>query len=140
MSNDDERLSVFSAIFSRKGGSCKATRLWSEWNIETRNAELRKFQLEPLELPVLLSLSDTFERFLLTTRRFAYGSKIALLSEIVDVKPVAFSEEAKDDLTEIDIGMSADRSMRIAIPAGASYFAVWSVFLHIAKRNIREKL
>jgi hypothetical protein len=136
MTGDDGFKSVLAAIFSRKGGLCATAQLWDDWDDEIRNLALGKVQLENGELPVLLVISNELCRLILTTRQLICGSSVVALSEIVDVKPVSFTEKRKDQLNEVDVDLSTGRSIRLVIDSGPSYFAIWSILLHVAKRNV----
>ncbi|HVX91251.1 MAG TPA: hypothetical protein VHC20_06555 [Candidatus Paceibacterota bacterium] len=140
MTPDENLKSTWSSIFSRKGGSGEATRLWADWDDGARATALGKSALEGEELPVVMARSKDGGPVLLTTRRLICDSGTAQVREVVSIKPVEFTEKKKDQLNELDVELSSGRSLRIAVEPGASYFALWSVLLNIAKRNAHRPL
>ena len=137
--NVDECLrSIWAAIFSRKGGRSPTIQLWDDWDNDTRVTALETRQLEREELPVVLAKPRVGGPVLLTTRRLLCNSGEAFVSDIVGVKPVEFTERQKDQLSALDVQISAGMFLRITLEPGASYFALWSVLLHISKRNARS--
>lgn len=135
MTDDHGYRSVLAAIFSRKGGSCQTTRLWDEWEDQIHDLALDGISLESGEFPVILAIKNEFDRLILTTRHLMIGSSAIGLNQIADVRPVSFAEKRKDQLNEMDIDLSDGRSIRLTIDSGPSFFAFWSVLLHIVKKN-----
>jgi hypothetical protein len=135
MTVDHGYKSVLSAIFSRKGGSCQTTRLWDEWEDQIRVQALDGISLESGELPVILVEKKEIDRLILTTRHLVIGCSAIELSQIADIRPVSFAEKRKDELSEMDIDLSDGRKIRITIDSGPSFFAFWSVLLHVVKKN-----
>jgi hypothetical protein len=135
MNPDANFKTTWSSIFSRKGGSGETTRLWDDWDDDSRAAVLGKISFEPEELPVLLAHSKAGGATLLTTRRLICDAGSAPVREVVGVEAAKFTENRKDQLTELDVELSTGRSLRVAVQSGSSYFALWSVLLNIARRN-----
>jgi hypothetical protein len=140
MTADENFKSTWSAIFSRKGGSGSTTRLWEDWDENARTAVIRAASFERDELPVVLANTKPGVSVLLTTRKLICESGTASLREIVGIKPVGFSEQRKDQLNEIDVVLSSGQLLRLIVESGSSYFAMWSVLLHISTRNAHRPL
>ena len=140
MTGDDGYKSVLASIFSRKGGSCATAQLWDDWEGSIRNSALGNIQLELGELPVLLVIPNECGQIIITTRRLVCGSSDIALSEISDIKPVSFAQKSKDQLNEVDVDLSTGNAVRLCLGSGPSYFAIWSILLHVAKRNAAKGL
>ncbi len=140
MSGDASSKMTWTAIFSRKGGSGARTRLWDDWDTETRADVLHSVHLDDNELPVLLARPSAGLQFLLTTRRLIYGSVTAAVNDIVEIKPVQFTEKRKDQLDELSVGLTSGKAFQIAVEIGPSYVALWNTLLHISKHNARRRL
>jgi hypothetical protein len=132
----DEKLkSTWSSIFSRKGGPGETTRLWDDWDERAREAALSKIAVATDELPVVLGQPMAGGVTLLTTRQLMCDSGTVPVQEIVSIQPVDFAKKRKDQLGELDVGLSSGKSLRVAIEPGPPYFALWNVLLNIAGRN-----
>lgn len=138
MSPDENLKSMWSSIFSRKGGPSETTRLWDDWDKDARAAALGKTPLQTGELPVVMARMKVGGPVILTTRRLICDSGTALVREVVSIKPAEFTEKRKDQLNELNVEFSSGRSLRISVEPGSSYFALWSVLLNIAKRNVHR--
>jgi hypothetical protein len=139
MSSDANTKSTWAALFSRKGASGVRTRLWDDWNDQTRAKVLQELVLDGGELPVLLARPPGGAQTVLTTRRLLCGSVNSMADEIVEIKPLQFGEKRKDQLHELSIGLSSGGNPRVASEPVPSFFALWCVLLHISKRNARKQ-
>jgi hypothetical protein len=140
MSSDEDIKSTLRAVFVRKGGSSSRTRLWEEWDPVSRTVAESTLRLVENEAPVLLAMNALGQPVVLTTRRVMGEFGVLPVTEIAAVRPMDFAEKRKDELSELEISLSSGKSIKFALEAGPSYFAFWSVLLHISKRNTRGSL
>lgn len=138
MTADENLKSTWSAVFRRKGGSGVHTRLWDEWDSETRRFAETMLEPKDDEMPVVLARTVLGGSVLLTTRRIVTDTVVAATSEITTVRPSEFSEKRKDELNELEVNLSNGKSILLVLEAGSSYFAIWSVLLHVSKKNTRR--
>jgi hypothetical protein len=140
MTGDRSIKSLWTSIFSRKGGSDTCTRIWDDWDEESKTGALRDIDLQPGELPVVMAKSPLGTLIVLTSRRLFCLPHVTDVQDIMDIKPCDFGLKNKDQLSELNIELASGNFFLLSVASGPSYFALWNLLLHICRKNSREEL
>jgi hypothetical protein len=143
------RKSVLSSIFRRNGGDGNCTKLVEELDADKKNIILEAIKLQASELPVIGSIENSNDWFLLTTERVLWsvdGNKGEVpIESIVEVRSDMGTlrqggAQMKNPLRRLEIGTVGNQRYSMNVEPGAPCFAILAVLINVTRRNQARRL
>jgi hypothetical protein len=139
----DRLKDTWTAIFRRKGGDGTHTRLFDNLDLSQRSMLLAEFKLNESERPVIGSLQDSANWFVLTTERLAWstgGKRQEVATADIrgatgDLKQLQASDHSKLGMRHLKIRTIGEGEYSIEVEPGSPLSGVWNVLSNLGARN-----
>jgi hypothetical protein len=133
---------TWESIFLRKGGGGAYTRLFDTLEPGQRSTLLRRLVLSETELPVIGSLRDPGNWFVLTTERIVWATRNerheldtgAIRDAIADLRQLAKSK-SKLEMRTLQVTTLSGEEYTIELEPGLPLSGTWNVLKNIGARN-----
>jgi|SRR5581483_3052594 len=134
------------SIFRRKGGDGVRTRLFENFDSTQQRLLCVELNLRKSELPVIASIPDSRNWFVLTTERLAWsieGKRQDLpvgkiRDATADLRQLQRDRRSKLDMSQLQIVTMEGNKYTIELEAGHSLNGTWNVLKNIGARNLRR--
>jgi hypothetical protein len=143
---DTEKLkSTLSAIFKRKGGNGRYTRLFENLEPSQKDALVNELPLRGGELPVIGSVESRDKWLLITTERIVWrleGETHTLAVRDIqhvaaDLRKLVATGRRKEHMRELQLKTMSDELLTVEVEEGAPLMGVWNALLNLCARNRR---
>lgn len=134
---------TWASIFRRKGGDGTYTRLFDNLDLSQRNMLLAEFKPNESELPVIGSIQDSSNWFILTTERLAWsikGNRQEVAATVIrdataDLKQLQRSDHSKLGMSQLQIATLENGEYLIELEPGVPLSGVWNILKNLGARN-----